>query len=390
MNLDNVQQSMQTANNPILPPATIGIIAGGQLGRMMGIAARQMGYKLAVLEPGKDSPLAQIADIEINADYDDRVGLEELLVISDVVTYEFENIPFATIKEVIAADFGYLPQGHLPLKITQNRLREKNSVVESGFKTAPYADVSDETKLRAALDEIGYPSILKTVSGGYDGKGQWRLKSEADLPEALEVIKQAECILEGFVPFDKEISVIVARSTKGEVKTFPIFENEHIDGILHLTSIPAKISDTVEAKAHALAKELIANLDLVGTLAIEVFVVGDEVLVNEMAPRPHNSGHLTIDACNVSQFEQHLRAVCGLPLIEPEMIRPAVMVNLLGQHVSYALDMWKTERFSQGHLHLYGKDENIRDRKVGHLTFCDKDIGRLQQAVSAFLKDFPA
>jgi len=386
MNLDN----KTPRTDPVLPPATIGIIAGGQLGRMMGIAARQMGYKLAVLEPGKGSPLAQIADIEINTAYDDRIGLEELLTVSDVVTYEFENIPFAAIEEVAAADFGYLPQGHAPLEITQNRLREKDSVVESGFKTAPYADVSDEAKLRAALDEIGYPSILKTVSGGYDGKGQWRLKSEADLPEALEVIKHAECILEGFVPFDKEISVIVARSTKGEVKTFPVFENDHVNGILHLTSIPANISDAVTKKAHALAKDLMVSLDLVGTLAIEMFVVGDELLVNEMAPRPHNSGHLTIDACTVSQFEQHLRAVCGLPLVDAEMVRPSIMVNLLGQHIDYALDKWKTEEFAQGHLHLYGKDENIRDRKVGHLTFCDKDAGRLKQTVDAFLAEFPA
>lgn len=389
MNSSNKTEPTALPTTPILPPATIGIIAGGQLGRMMGIAARQMGYKLAVLEPGKESPLAQIADIEINTAYDDRVGLEELLVISDVVTYEFENIPYAAIEEVVAADFGYLPQGHQPLKITQNRLREKDSVVESGFKTAPYADVSDEPKLRAALDEIGYPSILKTVSGGYDGKGQWRLASEADLPEALEVIKHAECILEGFVPFDKEISVIVARSTTGEVKTFPIFENEHVGGILHLTSIPAQISDELAARAHTLAKELIANLDLVGTLAIEMFVAGDELLVNEMAPRPHNSGHLTIDACNVSQFEQHLRAVCGLPLLDVEIVRPAVMVNLLGQHIDYAVSKWKTAEFAQGYLHLYGKDENVRDRKVGHITFCNEDIPTLQETVTSFLRDFP-
>jgi len=373
----------------ILPPATIGIIGGGQLGRMMAISAREMGYKVAVLEPGPDSPLAQISDIEINAAYDDKVALEELLVISDVVTYEFENIPNQAIKEVVEADFGYLPQGHMPLKITQNRLVEKTSVVDSGFKTAPFADVSDEAKLRAALDTIGYPSILKTVSGGYDGKGQWRLTSEADLPMALDVIQNAECILEGFVPFDKEISVIVARSTTGEVKTFPIFENDHANGILHLTTIPAEVSDELAAKAHALAKELMARLDLVGTLAIEMFVVGDEILVNEMAPRPHNSGHLTIDACNVSQFEQHLRAVCGLPLVEPQIVRPSIMVNLLGQHFDYALAQWQTPAYADGKLHLYGKDENIRDRKIGHLTFVDADADRLQKTVDSFLMDFP-
>jgi len=383
------QSTNQSPLKPVLPPAMIGIIGGGQLGRMMAISARQMGYKVAVLEPGAASPLAQIADVEINAAYDDKIALEELLVVSDVVTYEFENIPFKTIQEVVEADFGYLPQGHKPLKITQNRLREKDSVVESGFKTAPYADVSTEAKLRAALDEIGYPSILKTVSGGYDGKGQWRLKSKDDLPTALKVIKEAECILEGFVPFDREISVIVARSTTGEVKTFPIFENVHENGILHLTTIPAKISKRLAKKAETLAKELIAKLDLVGTLAIEMFVVGDEILVNEMAPRPHNSGHLTIDACNVSQFEQHLRAVCGLPLVEPEILRPAVMVNLLGQHIDYALEQWQTINYAEGKLHLYGKEENIRDRKVGHLTFFREDADELQKVVKTFLREFP-
>ncbi|MCL2402761.1 MAG: 5-(carboxyamino)imidazole ribonucleotide synthase [Coriobacteriia bacterium] len=380
----------------ILPSAsgtTIGIIGGGQLGRMMALSARQMGYKVAVLEPGIDSPTAQIADIEINAAYDDKVALEELLTVSDVVTYEFENIPYAAIKEVVEADFGYLPQGHRPLEITQNRLREKTSAVQCGFGTAPFADVSDEAKLRAALVDIAYPSILKTVSGGYDGKGQWRLKSEADLPEALEVIQNAKCILEGFVPFDKEISVIAVRSTKGEVKTFPVFENDHANGILHLTSIPADISDELDAKAHELARDFIEQLDLVGTLAIEMFVVGDELLINEMAPRPHNSGHLTIDACNVSQFEQHVRAICGLPLIEPEIVRPAVMVNLLGQHVDYTLEQWQRPEFANGNLHLYGKDKNVRDRKVGHITFCAEgcpgDTAELQRTVNFFLADFP-
>jgi len=391
--MDNLMADSNSAARadkaPILPPATIGIIAGGQLGRMMGIAAREMGYKLAVLEPGNNSPLAQISDIEINANYNDRIGLEELLTMSDVVTYEFENIPYREIEEINAANFGYLPQGHMPLKITQNRLREKDAVVECGFATAPYADVSDESKLRAKLGEIGYPSILKTVSGGYDGKGQWRLRSENDLNTALEVIENTECVLEGFVAFDKEISVIAARSTTGEVKAFPIFENEHKNGILHLTTVPAAVSDIVAEKARVLASELITKLDLVGTLAIEMFVVGDEIIVNEMAPRPHNSGHPTIDACNVSQFEQHIRAICGLPLIDPVVVQPAIMVNLLGQHHDYALERWQTPEFAHGHLHLYGKDENLRDRKIGHLTFVNTNLCELQETVDAFLLNFP-
>lgn len=374
---------------PSADGTTIGIIGGGQLGRMMALSAREMGYRIAVLEPGADSPTAQIADIEINAAYDDKAALEQLLSVSDVVTYEFENIPYKAIKDLADSGIGYLPQGHKPLEITQNRLREKRAAVQCGLETAPFADVSDEDKLRAALADIGYPCILKTVSGGYDGKGQWRLKSEDDLPQALEVIKNAECILEGFVPFDKEVSVIAVRSTQGEIKTFPVFENVHLNGILHLTSVPADISDELSAKAHALAKDFIAKLDLVGTLAIEMFVQGDNLLINEMAPRPHNSGHLSIDACNVSQFEQHIRAVCGLPLIEPQTLFPATMVNLLGQHADYAIGLWTHEEFATGKLHLYGKSENVRDRKIGHITFCDADSKKLDAKVSVFLKNFP-
>ncbi|MCL2606395.1 MAG: 5-(carboxyamino)imidazole ribonucleotide synthase [Coriobacteriia bacterium] len=371
----------------ILPPATIGIIGGGQLGRMMAISARQMGYKIAVLEPGEDSPLAQISDIEISAAYDDEAALADLLAICDVVTYEFENIPYAAVQAV--ENVGYIPQGHRPLMIAQNRLREKDAINEAGFNTAPYADVSTEEKFRTAISEIGYPAVLKTVSGGYDGKGQWSLKSDEDLPQALAVVKEHHCILEGFVPFDKEVSVIVARSTTGETHAFPVVENVHFNSILHTSTLPANVDAVLAAKAQDLAENLIERLDLVGTLAIEMFVVGSELLVNELAPRPHNSGHLTIDCCNVSQFEQHIRAVCGLPLIESEILQPATMVNLLGQHVDYAMEMWQTSAYADGYLHMYGKEENKRDRKVGHLTFLEKDATALKAKVAAFLTNFP-
>jgi len=374
-------------NKTILPPATIGIIGGGQLGRMMALSARNMGYRIAVLEPGADSPLAQIADIEINAAYDDKTALEDLLLICDVVTYEFENIPYVAIEEVTPR--GYLPQGSRPLMIAQNRLREKDAINQSGFATAPYADVSTEEKLYAAVEKIGFPAILKTVSGGYDGKGQWSLKSDADLEQALTIIREHECILEGFVSYDREMSVIVARSTAGEVRAFPVIENIHANSILHLSILPANISEVLASKAKSLAEGLIEKLDLVGTLAIEMFAVGDEILVNEVAPRPHNSGHLTIEACNVSQFEQHIRAVCGLPLIEPRVLRPATMVNLLGQHVEYALEMWQTPAYADGKLHLYGKEENKKGRKVGHLTFLHEDSDKLNAKIDVFMTDFP-
>lgn len=376
----------------ILPPATIGVIGGGQLGRMMAIAARQMGYRVAVLEPGAGGPLAQIADIEINAPYDDREALQQLLAASDVTTYEFENISAETVADLAA--HGNLPQGHRPVAITQHRLLEKNAINDAGYLTAPYAEATNRQQLLAAVAEIGYPCILKTVTGGYDGKGQWALQSEADLPAALDVVEHQPCILEGFVDFSKEISMIVTRSITGELQTFGPVENIHKNHILHLSIAPADVSDHLVARTEHIARGLMEKLDFVGTLAIEMFVVPDptgqeEIIINELAPRPHNSGHLTIDGYNVSQFEQHVRAITGLPLVKPQLLAPSVMVNLLGQHVDYALAQWQKPEYGWAKLHLYGKDELKRDRKVGHLTFVQEDPEQLAKTVSAFLADFP-
>ena len=374
-------------NKLILPSSTIGIIGGGQLGRMMAISAKQMGYKVAVLEPATQGPLAQIADIEINAAYDDEQALTQILETSDVVTYEFENISSVQIEKLDSK--GYLPQGHRPLAITQHRYIEKTAINECGFKTAPFIKVENEDQLKMAVQSLGYPSILKTVSGGYDGKGQWMLKSDADLSEVLSVLEEKECILEGFVPFDKEVSVIVTRGTNGDVEAFPVMENIHQNHILHLSIAPANISEELAKKAESIAISLIEKLDFVGTLAIEMFVVNDDVIINELAPRPHNSGHLTIDACNVSQFEQHIRAVCGLPLIKPKLVKSAIMVNLLGQHVDYALKMWTKPAFHEAKVHLYGKEELRRDRKIGHMTFINENKEELQRTIGAFLENFP-
>lgn len=373
--------------NLILPPSMIGIIGGGQLGRMLALSAKQMGYKVAVLEPATNGPLAQIADLEINAAYDDEESLIKILTESDVVTYEFENISSDMIEEL--ASKGYLPQGHRPLAITQHRFVEKTAINECGFKTAPFIKVENEEQLKMAVQTLGYPSVLKTVSGGYDGKGQWILKSDADLKQVVSVLEEKECILEGFISFDKEVSVIVTRGTNGNVEAFPVVENIHQDHILHLSIAPADISDDLAKKAETIAVSLIEKLDFVGTLAIEMFVVNDDIIINELAPRPHNSGHLTIDACNVSQFEQHVRAVCGLPLIKPKLIKPAIMVNLLGQHVDYALEMWTEPRFHEAKVHLYGKEELRPNRKVGHMTFMNENKEDLQGTVQLFLENFP-
>lgn len=373
--------------NLILPPSMIGIIGGGQLGRMIALSAKQMGYKVAVLEPATNGPLAQIADLEINAAYEDEESLTKILTESDVVTYEFENISSDMIEKL--ASKGYLPQGHRPLAITQHRFVEKTAINECGFKTAPFIKVENEEQLKMAVQTLGYPSILKTVSGGYDGKGQWMLKSDDDLKQVASVLKEKECILEGLIAFDKEVSVIVTRGTNGDVEAFPVIENIHQNHILHLSIAPANISDDLAKKAETIAVSLIEKLDFVGTLAIEMFVVNDDVIINELAPRPHNSGHLTIDACNVSQFEQHVRAICGLPLIKPNLINPAIMVNLLGQHVDYALKMWTEPEFHEAKVHLYGKEELRPNRKVGHMTFINENKEDLKRTVQLFLEKFP-
>lgn len=371
----------------VLPPSTIGIIGGGQLGRMMAISAKSMGYKVAVLEPGKDSPLAQVADIEINAAYNDEAALTKLLEISDVVTYEFENVPSKEVAKL--KSLGNLPQGEQPLVITSHRLKEKLAIEGAGYRVAPFLSVTSADELRLAVKKIGYPCILKTASGGYDGKGQWVLRSEADLPEVLAIAGDNEYVLEGFVNFEKEVSVIVTRSVNGDVEAFPTFENVHHQQILHTTRMPANISDQLDEEARTVAKGLMEKLDFFGTLAIEMFVTDEGIVINELAPRPHNSGHVTMDACMVSQFEQHIRAVCGLPLVKAESVRPGIMVNLLGQHIDYALENWQKPEFSDAKLHLYGKEENKRDRKVGHLNFVASDWTTLDAKVEAFLKNFP-
>ena len=371
----------------VLPPSTIGIIGGGQLGRMMAIAAKNMGYKIAVLEPGADSPLAQVADIEINAAYDDEAAITKLLEVSDVVTYEFENVPSKAIAKL--KTIGNIPQGEQPLVITSHRLKEKLAIEGAGYKVAPFLGVTSSDELKLATKRIGYPCILKTCSGGYDGKGQWVLRSEDDMAKVMDVVNENEYVLEGFVNFSKEISVIVTRSVNGDVEAFPTFENVHHNQILHTTKMPADINAGLEREARAVAEGLMEKLDFFGTLAIEMFVTDEGIVINELAPRPHNSGHVTMDACSVSQFEQHIRAICGLPLVKAESVRPGIMVNLLGQHVEYGLDMWQKSDFSDAKLHLYGKEENKRDRKVGHLNFVGNEWVALEAKVDAFLKEFP-
>ncbi|WP_100371650.1 5-(carboxyamino)imidazole ribonucleotide synthase [Bacillus sp. FJAT-45037] len=350
----------------INPGSTIGIIGGGQLGRMLAIAARQMGYKIVVLEPSENSPCQGVADEMITASYDDQLAAKKLAQLADVITYEFENIDKNTAQ--LLTEIAYFPQGYELLGITQHRLREKEAITAIGVEVAPYKAIASINDCQDAAREIGFPAVLKTCQGGYDGKGQAVVHNETDLLQATrQLLGETELVLEGWVPFSCELSVIVTRSTKGETKTFPAAENVHVNNILHQSIVPARVSDAVLEQAEKIALKLADELGLVGILAIEMFVTEDgKVLVNELAPRPHNSGHYTIEGCETSQFEQQIRAICGWPLGSTNFHQATVMENILGQHIEDVLH--SVEKLGEVKLHLYGKKEAKQNRKMGHLT----------------------
>ena len=280
-----------------MPYKTIGIIGGGQLGRMMCLAAKAMGYYVAVLDPTPNCPCGQVADIEITANYHDMNAIKKLAQICDVITYEFENIDYDALTYL--EENAYLPQRSDVLKITQHRYREKTAISSMGI---PVADFFLVDSVKALEKHFFFPSVIKTTTGGYDGKGQHVIKTESDFTAAKELAEKHECILEKWIPFDKEISVITARSTKEEISVFPIAENIHVNNILHQSIVPARISKALEEKAIGYAKKIAETLNVIGVLAVEMFAAGDDIYINELAPRPHNSGHYTIDACLTSQF----------------------------------------------------------------------------------------
>ncbi|MGP4040872.1 5-(carboxyamino)imidazole ribonucleotide synthase [Gracilibacillus sp. D59] len=355
---------MQT--NKLLFGSTIGIIGGGQLGRMMTTVAKHMGYRVVVLDPTPDCPTAQVADQQIVAAYDDLAAVKQLAKKSDVVTYEFENVDLTAAQ--ILEEAGILPQGANSLKVTQDRELEKKAMVDSNQPVADFAIVTTTEELQAAAKKIGYPSVVKTCRGGYDGKGQVKLTSEADIESAIEMLEQTNrLIVEKWVAFDKEISIVFTRTQTGDITYFPVAENIHRDHILHATIAPARVSEQIAQKARQAAKAIAETIGVVGTFAIEMFVCGEDILINELAPRPHNSGHYTIEACDVSQFEQHIRAICGLPLIQIQSHGGAVMVNLLGKDVDPFFS--QLDDNSNAHIHMYGKAENKPLRKMGHVTF---------------------
>ena len=350
----------------ILPPSMLGMLGGGQLARFFVIAAHEMGYRVMVLDPDKNSPAGLLADIHLCAAYDDQVALDRMAQECVAVTTEFENVPASTLS-ALAQSVPVHPAASA-VAICQHRISEKGFLRDNGFPHAPYAEVNAEADIpedKAVL----YPGILKVARFGYDGKGQARVSNRAEALAAFRNFKGEQCVLEKMLALDYEVSVVLARDAAGNVKAFPVAENIHRNGILDISIVPARGSAEVREQAQALARGVAAKLNYVGTLGVEFFVCNGSLYVNEMAPRPHNSGHYTIDACVTDQFEQQSRALCGLPLGDTRLHSPAVMVNLLG-------DIWRDGEpewdvlFEQLDLklHLYGKHEARPGRKMGHFT----------------------
>jgi 5-(carboxyamino)imidazole ribonucleotide synthase len=353
---------------PILPGAVLGVLGSGQLGRMFAIAARRMGYRVHTFSPEEDTPTGQVADVEVTGSYDDLDAIRRFAQGVRVVTFEFENVPAATAEA--AGEFAPVrPAGHV-LHTTQHRIREKAFITGAGLPLTPYRTVHSSGDLARAISDLGTPAILKTADFGYDGKGQARINAPAEAETAWSSIGRVPAVLEAFIPFEREISVVAARTADGHYADWGAVENRHRNHILDVTIAPAAVEQRVARRAQEIARAVLEALEVTGVLCVEFFVKpGGDLLINELAPRPHNSGHFTFDASLTSQFEQQLRAVCGLPLGSTDLLRPAAMANLLG-------DLWfprepnwdAAAAFPNVKLHLYGKLAPRPGRKMGHLT----------------------
>ena len=348
--------------NPLTTGATIGILGGGQLGRMLSVAASRLGFKTCVYEPGGDCPASHVANYHFQKSYDDLEALRQFAESVDVITYEFENIPTSALDALEAIK--PIHPNRKALATSQDRLTEKDFLTGLGLKTAPYADVTDAASLDAAIAAIGTPAILKTRRMGYDGKGQSRLKSPDDAAQALADMEGAPALLEGFVNFSHEVSVIAARGLDGAVSCFDPGENVHVDGILSTTTVPANLKPTQRTDAVLLAAQILNALDYVGVLGVELFVTPEGLIVNEIAPRVHNSGHWTQNGCTICQFEQHIRAIAGWPLGDGSRHSNVVMENLIGDDVDQIPELATTTAA----IHLYGKADAKPGRKMGHIN----------------------
>jgi len=367
----------------ILPGATVGILGSGQLGRMFAMHARRIGYRCQTFSPENDTPMGQCADREWCAPYDDLDAVRAFASAVDVVSFEFENVPAATThaaEEVCPVR----PHGSV-LHTTQNRLREKSFLQKIGVPTTPFRPVNSLEALETALAELGTPAILKTAGWGYDGKGQQRIQAPGEAATAFDKLGGQEGILEAMVDFTHEVSVVGARALDGGFAHFGLMENIHRDHILDLTLSPARLPESIAHEAASIAEAILEALDVVGVLCVEFFVKdGGSLLVNELAPRPHNSGHVTFDNCVTSQFEQQLRAICGLPLGDTTRLRPAVMANLLGDLWSGGEPDWAAAlQHPNLKLHLYGKADARPGRKMGHMTALADTVDEALATVTA-------
>ncbi|MCX8118394.1 MAG: 5-(carboxyamino)imidazole ribonucleotide synthase [Desulfobacterota bacterium] len=357
----------------ILPPKTIGVLGGGQLGRMFAMEAKRMGYRIWTLDPEPDSPCGQVADGQVQAPFDDLAAAQELASHCDLITYEFENVHVRVVEGLEQAGKEVSP-GSRVLEVTQNRLLEKNFLRSHQIPVTGFCKIETLKDLEVARETVGLPAVLKTIFGGYDGKGQIVIQNEQEAEEAfhrLEELSQGKALVwEKFVPFVKELGIICSRNKAGQVVTFPIAENVHRENILHLSSVPARIGRDVEDRLIEIAVKIAEALQIVGTFCVETFLLEDgKVMVNEIAPRVHNCGHYTLDACVTSQFEQHLRAICDLPLGSTELLSPVAMVNLLGEgNGNELIGVEEALRDPKVKLHLYGKKVAKAKRKMGHLT----------------------
>ena len=365
------------AAGPILPPAMLGVLGGGQLGRFFVIAARQMGYRVTVLDPDRGSPAGALADRHIAADYEDRAALDDLAASCAAITTEFENVP-AESMAILARTRRVAPSAEC-VAISQDRIREKAAIAARGLPVGAYAPVHAEADLdRPEL----YPAILKRARFGYDGKGQARVEDAAAARAAWHGFGGVPCVLERRVALDCEVSVVVARGDDGATAAFPTAENQHRGGILDVSIAPARVPEALAREAQDMAARLAAAIDYVGVLGVEFFVTGGRLLVNELAPRPHNSGHYTIEACATSQYVQQVRALCGLPLGDPRLLSPAVMVNVLGDVWEKGVGNGREPDWAavlaepRARLHLYGKESARPGRKMGHFTVLDAERDR--------------
>ena len=356
----------------INPPAMLGMLGGGQLGRFFVIAAHELGYKVTVLDPDQNSPAGKIADVHICANFDDALALKKMADTCQAVTTEFENVPAKSLEKLSLATT--VRPSAACVAIAQHRVLEKNFIKDAGLPVAPFVVINSANDLPNDTSTI-YPAILKVARFGYDGKGQVRVKNQVEAQKAFTEFKQEPCVLEQMLVLDLEVSVVLARDSMGTIAAFPTAENSHLNGILDISIVPARCSEVIKANAQELAKKLAEKLDYVGVLGVEFFVVGSQLLVNEIAPRPHNSGHYTIDACITNQFEQQVRVMTGLALGDGSLHSNAVMVNILGDSwVNNVEPSWnKALAHANLKLHLYGKHEPRKARKMGHFTVLGKN-----------------